>query len=131
MVDLNLNYTQLGIITGMSSTISGFLQLLWSVLSRYIPRRTLLGIGNMFMSLGSLITGTANQFMELFGGHIVSASGQAAQHPVGTSIVTDKFPDKEASGALSIHYGIGYVGNIISPIILSSIFTILDHVADR
>jgi predicted MFS family arabinose efflux permease len=125
MVDLNLNYTQLGIITGISSTTSGFLQLLWSVLNRYIPRRTLLGVGNVFMSLGSLVTGTANQFMELFGGHIISASGQAAQHPVGTSIVTDKFPDKEASGALSIHYGIGYVGNIISPIILSSIAIIM------
>lgn len=125
MLDLNLNYTQLGIITGMSSTISGFLQLVWSILNRYIPRRALLGIGNVFMSIGSLITSTATQFMGLFSGHIVSASGQAAQHPVGTSIVTDKFPQKEASGALSIHYGIGYVGNIISPIILSSIAIVM------
>jgi predicted MFS family arabinose efflux permease len=77
------------------------------------------------MSIGTLLTGSANQFMEMFSGHIVSACGQAAQHPVGTSIVTDKFPQKEASGALSIHYGIGYAGNIISPIILSSIAIVM------
>jgi MFS family permease len=125
MLDLNLNYTQLGIITGMSSTISGFLQLIWSILNRYVPRRALLGVGNVIMSIGTLLTGSANQFMEMFSGHIVSACGQAAQHPVGTSIVTDKFPQKEASGALSIHYGIGYAGNIISPIILSSIAIVM------
>ena len=46
MVDLQLNYTQLGIATGVGSTISGFLQMAWSIFARYAPRRVLLGFGN-------------------------------------------------------------------------------------
>ena len=121
MNDLSLNYTQLGIITGSMTIISGFLQMVWSILNRYLSRRILLGLGNLLMSVGCFIIGRAGSFIELLGGNIVRGSGQAAQHPVGTSIITQKFPLKKISWALSIHYGLGYVGNIISPILLSSI----------
>jgi len=119
MSDLNLNYTQLGIVTGLSSTISGFLQMIWSLLNRYAPRRILLGVGNALMSLGCLMTASAGRFVELAGANIVSGIGQAAQHPVGTSLITSRFEREKVSGALSIHYGLGYVGNIISPVLLS------------
>lgn len=119
MSDLNLNYTQLGIVTGLSSTISGFLQMIWSLLNRYAPKRILLGVGNALMSLGCLMTASAGRFVELAGANIVSGIGQAAQHPVGTSIITGRFKREKVSGALSIHYGLGYIGNIISPVLLS------------
>ncbi|MCJ7770651.1 MFS transporter, partial [Candidatus Bathyarchaeota archaeon] len=121
MRDLGMNYTQLGIMTGTSSMISGFLQIVWSLLARYIPRRILLGFGNIFVSLGCIIMGSANRFVEIVGGNVVSGSGSAAQHPVGTSILAQKFPKERVAGALSIHYGLGYVGNILSPIVLSLI----------
>lgn len=121
MTDLNLNYTQLGIMTGTTAIISGFLQMVWSLLNRYASRRVLLGIGNILMSVGCFFMGRANRFIEMIGGNIVSGSGQAAQHPVGTSIITHKFPREKVSRALSIHYGLGYVGNIISPVLLSLI----------
>lgn len=119
MSDLNLNYTQLGIVTGLSSTISGFLQMIWSLLNRYTPKRILLAVGNALMSLGCLLTASAGRFVELAGANVVSGMGQAAQHPVGTSVITSKFRREKISGALSIHYGLGYVGNIISPVLLS------------
>jgi len=121
MSDLNLNYTQLGIVTGVSSIVSGFLQMMWSLLNRYASKRTLLGVGNLLISVGCLITGAVNRFVELVGAMVVSGSGQAAQHPVGTSILAQKFKREKVSGALSIHYGLGYVGNMISPVLLSSI----------
>lgn len=119
MTDLNLNYTELGIMTGLNSTISGFLQMVWSLLNRYASRRVLLGVGNALMSLGCLVTGSATRFVGLVSASVVSGSGQAAQHPVGTSIIAHKFKQEKVSGALSIHYGLGYVGNMISPILLS------------
>lgn len=121
MSDLNLSYTQLGIMTGLIATISGFLQMIWSLLNRYVSRRLLLGIGNMLISFGCFITAAAARFTELIGATFAIGSGQAAQHPVGTSILTHKFSNERMPGALSIHYGLGYVGNIISPVILSSI----------
>ena len=121
MRDLGLNYTQLGIMTGASSIISGFLQMMWSLLVRFIPRRILLALGNFLVAIGCLIMGSANGFMVMVGGNAVGGSGQAAQHPVGTSILAKKFSRERLSEALSTHYGLGYIGNIISPILLSFI----------
>jgi predicted MFS family arabinose efflux permease len=126
MADLNLSYTQLGIITGVAAIMSGFLQMAWSLLSRYVSRRILLGLGNILMSAGCLLFGRAQSFIEIMGGNVVSGSGQAAQHPVGTSILTNKFSNNKVSRALSLHYGLGYVGNIVSPVLLSFIAVSLD-----
>ncbi len=121
MLGLGLNYTQLGIMTGANSIVSGFFQMFWSLLSRSVPRRVLLGLGNLLISSGTFVMGTANRFVELVGGNVVAGVGNAAQHPVGVSIVSDKFPREKTSGALSIHYGLGFVGNILSPVVLSYI----------
>ena len=64
--------------------------------------------------------GGANRFVEMFTGSIVGWCGQAAQHPIGTSILAQKFPKEKVGGVLSIHCGLGYIGNI-SPIRLSAI----------
>lgn len=121
MQELGLNYTGLGIITGTSRIIAGFLQMAWSLLNRYTSKRVLLGIGNLLISGGSFVMGTANNFRELLVGDVIRGGGQAAQHPVGTSILSQKFTKARVSWALSIHYGLGYVGNIVSPIIISTI----------
>ncbi len=121
MQELGLNYTGLGIITGTSRILAGFLQMAWSLLNRYTSRRVLLGIGNLLISGGSFFMGTATNFLELLVGDVIRGGGQAAQHPVGTSILSQKFSKAHVSWALSIHYGLGYVGNIVSPIIISAI----------
>jgi MFS family permease len=121
MLELNLDYTQLGVMTGTATIVSGFLQMMWSLLTRFISRRILLGIGNVLISAGCVVMGGANRLTELISGNVLSGSGGAAQHPIGTSIITRKYPRERLSGAISIHYGLGYVGNIISPILLSSI----------
>lgn len=121
MQELGLSYTELGVITGTSRIIAGFLQMAWSLLNRYTSRRVLLGIGNFLLAGGSFLIGLASNFREFLFGNVISGGGQAAQHPVGTSILSHKYSKTQISWALSIHYGLGYIGNIASPIILSAI----------
>jgi MFS family permease len=54
-------------------------------------------------------------------GNAVSGVGQAGTHPVSSSILGSKFEKKGIGSALSLFYGLGYVGNIISPILLSGV----------
>lgn len=121
MSDLGLNYTQLGIMSGANSIVSGFLQMLWSLLSRSFAKRVLLGFGNALTSIGLFVMGTSPRFMELVAGNVASGVGQSVQHPVGASMITQKFARGKVPWALSIHYGLGYVGNIVSPVLLSMI----------
>lgn len=120
-IDLGLSYTEIGVMTGTSSIIGGFLQIVYSIAGRHLPRRILLGGANLAISLGCLLMGLADRFVGLLAGNGIAGVGQAGQHPVGTSIIAQKFGKKSVAGALSTFYGLGYIGNIISPILLSSI----------
>jgi predicted MFS family arabinose efflux permease len=112
-------------MTGVSRIIGGFLQMGYSVAGRYIPRRLLLGGSNLAISLGCLMMGIADRFSGLLFGNVTAGVGQAGEHPLGTSILTQKFEKNGVAGALSTFYGFGYIGNIISPLLLSSISVLL------
>jgi nitrate/nitrite transporter NarK len=119
--DLSLSYTQIGLMVGISSILGGFLQMGYSIAGRRFSRRFLLTGSNLFMSLGTTLTGFSNRFDAILTGNAVSGVGNAGTHPISSSIISSKFQKKGVGSALSIFYGLGYVGNIISPILLSLI----------
>jgi FSR family fosmidomycin resistance protein-like MFS transporter len=119
--ELGLSYTQLGAMIGLANILGGLLQMVYSIAGRKVSRSLLLSGSNFFMSLGCLLTGTANRFEAVITGNAVASVGQAGTHPVSSSILSSKFEEKGIGSALSIFYGLGFVGNIISPILLSSI----------
>lgn len=119
--DLGLSYTQIGLIVGLASVLGGFLQMVYSLAGRWLPRRILLAASNFFMGAGCALTGISNRFEMVLTGNAVSGIGQAGTHPVSSSILGSKFKKQGIGSALSLFYGIGFIGNIISPILLSSI----------
>jgi FSR family fosmidomycin resistance protein-like MFS transporter len=120
MADLSISYTELGIITGSSSAISGFLQIVYSIAARYYPRRILLGLGNILYSASIFGIGLARGFYMFLASNVLGGVGTSSQHPVGVSMLSDGFKDRIAK-ALGIFYGLGYVGNIVSPLFLTAI----------
>ncbi len=119
--DLRLSYTELGLATGMAAIISGSLQLAYSIMSRYIPRRFLLGAANTLYSVSSVTISMSRRFYQLVMGNVFGGIGMAAQHPVSVSILADRFERSTLAGALGVFYGLGYLGNIIGPLILTQI----------
>ncbi len=121
MIDaLKLDYTQIGIMTGLVNFL-GILPIAYSILSRRFSRRVLLGGSNILMGLGCILTGAADRFSIVLGGTSASGIGQAGQHPMSASIITEKYEKKGIGSALSVFFGLGYIGNIISPLLLSSV----------
>ncbi len=121
MEDLNLSYTQIGLIVGVVNILGGFLQIFFSVASRWAPRRLLLAGSNFALSLGCALTGIAGSFEAVIIGKGTAGIGQAGIHPLSSSIISSKFEKKKVGSSLSIFYGLGYIGNVISPILLSGI----------
>ncbi len=119
--DLGLSYTEIGAARGISSIVSGFLQIAYSIIARYFPRRFLLGTGNVLYSVASVITSISTKFYHLVFANLLGGIGAAAQHPVSVSIIGDRFTKEELSGALGVFYGLGYLGNIVGPLILTQI----------
>lgn len=119
--DLFLNYTQIGVMVAVGSVLGGFLQIGYSIAGRRVSRRLLLCCSNFFMSLGCFLTGIAFKFESLLGGNAVAGVGQAGTHPVSSSVIAQKWEEKGIGSALSVFYGLGYIGNIASPLLLSTI----------
>jgi len=121
MAALGISYTELGIAVGAASVTTGLLQLVFSLLTRYASKRFLLGTGNLLMSLGTFLMGLVRGFYEFVAANLVGGGGTASQHPVGVSIITDRYGRDAVGGALGIHYGLAYIGNVLSPVVLTAI----------
>jgi len=125
MSGLNLNYTEFGIAIAASSLIGGTFQILFSIASRKIARHILLGFGNVLLSLGTFLMGIAQSFIHFLCSRTVANIGVAPQHPMGTAIVSEKFDEKSLGRAIGIHYGVAYLGNIIGPLFMSFLISVL------
>lgn len=119
--DLGLSYAEIGAARGIASIVSGFLQIAYSIISRYLPRRFLLAAGNTLYAIASTIISFSTEFYHLALANLLGGIGSAAQHPVSVSILGDTFEKEELPGALGAFYGLGYLGNIIGPLILTQI----------
>jgi len=119
ITDLSLNYTEFGIVIAVSSLIGGLLQILFSVASRKVARHVLLGLGNTLLSLGTFLTGLARNLTHFLGARTVANVGVAPQHPMGTTIIAERFDGKSIGKAMGIHYGVAYVGNIVGPLFMT------------
>lgn len=121
MAALGISYTELGIALGAASVTSGLLQLVFSLLTRYAPRGLLLGAGNLLMAAGSFLMGLVRGFYDFIATNLIGNAGTAPQHPVGVSMIADKYGRNGVGGALGIHYGLAYVGNVLSPALLTAV----------
>ena len=84
-----------------------------------------MGFGNVLLSLGTFLTGIAQSFIHFLCSRTVANVGVAPQHPMGTAIVSEKFDSKSVGKAIGIHYGIAYLGNIIGPLSVTFLVSIL------
>ncbi len=117
VAEFRLSYSEIGIMVGVASAASGLLQMAFSYLSRYIPRRILLGGGQVVIAASTAASGIANGFGLFFLGNLFARIGGSPQHPVGNTILSDRFETKRRGFALSMHVSGGNVGTVVVPII--------------
>jgi MFS family permease len=72
-----------------------------------------LALGNVVMTIGTLLTGAAGSFPLLVASRTVYAVGASAQHPIGSSLLSGYFPRKRGS-ILAMNSSIAAVGSLFS-----------------
>ncbi len=117
VAEFRLSYGEIGLMVGVASAVSGLLQMAFSYLSRYVPRRILLGGGQVVIAASTAVSGIANGFGLFFLGNLFARIGGSPQHPVGNSILSDRFEVKRRGYALSMHVSGGNVGTVAVPVI--------------
>jgi len=114
--ELNFGYSELGIMLGVASAVGGSLQLAAGALGRILPRHLILGIGNASVGGCFVLVGLAQSYFQFFFWTVMSRVGGAAQHPVGSSLISHHFKKKRLGVALATHFTAGNIGTAFIPL---------------
>jgi predicted MFS family arabinose efflux permease len=114
--ELNFGYGELGIMLGVASAVGGLLQLGAGALGRILPRHHLLGVGNACVGICFVFVGLAQSYFQFFFWTVMSRVGGAAQHPVGSALLSHHFKKKKLGTALATHFTAGNIGTAVIPL---------------
>jgi MFS family permease len=87
MAEMGLSYTAVGALAAVCSMLNSICQGVYGLLTPFASRCKLLGVGNLGIALGTLMSGLAGSYPTLIVARGVASIGSSAQHPVGYSIL--------------------------------------------
>jgi predicted MFS family arabinose efflux permease len=113
MAELGMSYTQVGVLSAIRSVLNSICQGACGLLTPFVSRCKLLGLGNFGIALGTLMSGLAGSFPMLVIARGVAAIGSSAQHPIGYSILSSYFP-KNRGAVIALNTSVSNVGTLIA-----------------
>ena len=113
MAELGLSYTAVGALSAICSVLNSICQGVCGLLTPFVSRCRLLGIGNLGIALGTLMSGLAGSYPMLIVARGVASIGSSAQHPVGYGILASYFP-KNRGAVMALNTSASNVGTLVA-----------------
>ncbi len=104
-------------MVGIANAVSGVLQMVWGSLRRFIPRHIMLGGGQIIIAASSVVSSIATTFNLFYITNVSARIGGSPQHPVGSSILSDRFEPERRGLALAAHVSGGNIGTVLVPLL--------------
>jgi MFS transporter, FSR family, fosmidomycin resistance protein len=117
LTDLQLTYTQVGLIFSLSNLVWSPLQLGFGVLGRYCSRKLILGIGHLCQGAAIIGTSLVHGFADLLSWRIIGRIADAPQHPIGNALISQSFRADRRGLALAINAAGSNLGTVAVPLI--------------
>lgn len=117
VTDLQLTYTQVGLIFSLSNLVWGPLQLGFGILGRYCSRKVILGLGHICQGVAIIGTGLVHGFADLLSWRMVARIADAPQHPIGNSLISQSFRADRRGLALAINAASSNLGTVAVPLL--------------
>jgi MFS family permease len=117
VTDLQLTYTQIGLIFSLSNLVWSPLQLVFGVLGRYCSRKLILGIGHLCQEASIIGTSLVHGFGDLLSWRIIGRIADAPQHPIGNSLISQSFRADRRGLALAINAAGSNRGTVAVPLL--------------
>ena len=119
VASFHVSYGALGIVLGVAGIVGGLLQGLAGFVHK-VSARMLLSVQNFGMAIASLLGGLASGFGIFGAARCVGSVVSWPQHPVGTAVLSRRFPSRRAY-ALSWHVAGGSIGTAVIPLVVSAL----------
>ncbi len=115
--EFRLDYTTLGAMMGVATLVGGLLQLVFGYIPQYISRKALIGGGNFLLGMSTIWGSVAPNFAHYAAARWMAAIVTSPQHPVGYSMIANRFTRSLRGLALAVNYAGGNAGTLIVPFI--------------
>jgi len=125
VIEFGIGYAAIGLLEGVSQFAGGLLQGPAGLLGRFIPRRVLLGMGNLLLSLSMGLMSLSPTFPFFFATNLMGRVAASPQHVVGTSLISEWFGKKLRGITFAINYSGANVGSIMVPLIAAGLFILI------
>jgi len=112
-----LNEAAIGLFIAVTTAVGGGMQLSYGLLTRYVARPVLIGVGQLVFGLSLVLAGLASSVGQLLAAISAARIGASPQHPVGNGILADAYPAERRGFAISTHIAGGNVGTILVPFV--------------
>ena len=104
---------QVGGLSAITSVLNSICQGAYGFLTPFFSRCKLLGLGNLGIALGTLLSGLAGSYPMLILARGVASVGSSAQHPVGYSILASYFP-KNRGTVMALNTSVSNIGTLVA-----------------
>jgi FSR family fosmidomycin resistance protein-like MFS transporter len=114
--ELGLDTVQVGLLSATAQLTSGISQLFWALLSNFLRKNFIMGLGNALQAISGAIAVAVKGFTDVLTLRFLWGIGSAPQHPVASSLISENYHAERRGLALSIHMGFAYIGNMVGPL---------------
>ncbi len=121
--DLELSYTQVGLLKATFSGASAALQIPAGALGMRYGEALVLLLGNIWVGLGLVLMALTGSYVLLLGAAVLGGIGGNAQHPLAASLVSKSVPRKQMATAMGTLNFSGDLGKLAGPFIAGIIAT--------
>ncbi|MBM2836910.1 MAG: hypothetical protein HW409_1099 [candidate division NC10 bacterium] len=113
--ELGFGPFEIGVLQTTSQIAAQGFQVLYGLMTQYVKRSVLLGVGNIVLGVFAALAALATNYWQVLLLRVASAAGSSPQHPVGSAILISYF-QKAKGTVLTIHNTAGNVGSLIAPL---------------
>jgi MFS family permease len=113
-LDFSLSLIHLGLIVTAFHISSGVPQVMVGFLQTFVKRKILMGIGLIWNSIFTILTGLSINFNQIFITRILSGLGASVQHPIGSSMIAENYKGAQRGGVMGLNIAGANVGSIIA-----------------
>jgi MFS family permease len=115
--DMDLSFTQVGLIRSVFNGASGVLQIPAGFLAESVGEFWMLVWGNVWVSAGLLAMAASPIFIALLVASAIGGLGGGAQHPLASSMVSRAYDDRGRSTAVGTVNFAGDLGKMVAPVV--------------
>lgn len=121
--DMGISDTQISLLQGFAFAI--FYSLVAIPIGRMVDarhRKGIIAIGMVLWSIATFLCGLAKVFWQLFIARMLVGIGEATLSPAGVSMLSDYFPRRSLTRALSVFTGASFLGSGIALVLGGLVF---------